>query len=408
MPKLVQFIQSNRQLLAFGFLLTFLSSFGQTFLISLYLPFIQETFNLTDGGFSMIYGSATIASAFTITWLGSYIDKIRLTRFSLFVLLALSVSLIIFSQTYYIPVLFIAFYGLRLFGQGLLSHTAVTSMARFFDDKTRGKAISFANLGHSFGEAFLPIVIVTLLIAIGWRYTVLITLIFTLLAIPYSLYLLRKNSNIGQLRKYIPQPFTKEEQKQARPLQIIRTRAFWILIPSSLVAASIGTGFLLFKLKMGISKGWDPTFIAAGFTLYAVGNAVSNIVAGFLSDKFGGKALFPIYLLPFCLGLLTYIFADGPWVYLVLIAGIGITNGFGGTIKSVVIAELFGTKIIGSVRSLFVMIMVFSTALGPLLFGSLLDAGYSFEFIAGISLIAFALCTVNSLRILAGNNKVIS
>lgn len=408
MSKLVQFIQSNRQLLAFGFLLTFLSSFGQTFLISLYLPFIQETFELSDGGFSLIYGSATIASAFTITWLGSYIDKIRLTRFALLVLIALSVFLIIFSQAYYIPVLFIAFYGLRLFGQGLLSHTAVTSMARFFDDKTRGKAISFANLGHSFGEAFLPIIIVSLLFWLGWRYTVLVTLIFTLLAIPYSLYLLRKNSNIGQLRKYIPQPFTKEEQKQARPLQVIRTRAFWILMPSSLVAASIGTGFLLFKLKMGLSKGWDPTFIAAGFTAYAVGNAVSNIVAGFLSDRFGGKVLFPIYLLPFSLGLLTFIFADGQWVYLVLISGIGITNGFGGTIKSVVLAELFGTKIIGSVRSLFVMIMVFSTALGPLLFGSLLDAGYSFEFIAFISLLAFALCTLNSLRILVGNQKVVS
>lgn len=394
------FIATHRPLLLFGFILTFLSSFGQTFLISLYLPFIQETFNLSDGGFSSIYGGATIASAFTITWLGGYIDRIRLTRFTIFVMLALAAFLALFSQVYYIPLLFVAFYGLRLFGQGLLSHTAVTSMARFFDDQSRGKAISFANLGHSLGEAVLPFLIVSLILYFGWRHTVLITLIILLLCIPYALYLLRKNSNFTQLRKYIPQPFSNEEKKQARPIEIMKTRAFWILIPSSIVAAAFGTGFLLFKLKLGLSKGWDPSYIAIWFTAYAIGNALSNIIAGLLSDRFGGRILFPIYLLPGAIGIACLLVSDSFWVYIALVTGIGITNGFGGTVKSVVITEIFGTKIIGTVRSLFVMIMVFSTALGPLIFGTMLDFGYSFEHIASVTIVAYLVSTLNSLRIM--------
>lgn len=399
MSSLGAYLNRNKYLIGFGFLLTFLSSFGQTFLISLYLPFIQEEFDLSDGGFSTIYSTATLASAFTITWLGSYIDRVRLTRFTIFVMLGLVFFIGLLSQTYFIPVLFIALYGLRLFGQGMLSHTSITSMARFFEDG-RGKAISFAALGHSFGEAILPIIIVSLVAVLGWRYTAMTSMILVLIAVPYAIYLLRKNVNFAQLRKYIPAPFNKEEQRQARPLEIMKTKAFWIILPSSLASASIGTGFLLFKLKLGLTKGWDPTFIAAGFTAYAVGNALSNLLGGFLSDKFSGRVLFPIYLLPFSIGLICLIFSNEMWVYLVLIGGIGTTNGFGGTVKNVALAEVYGTRIIGSVRSLFTTVMVFSTAIGPVVFGLLLDNGYSYEFIAIISLVFFVLCTLNALRIL--------
>ena len=399
MSKLTTYLKQNRYLLGFGFLLAFLSSFGQTFLISLYVPYIQEAFEISDSLFSSIYGGATIASAFTITWAGRFIDKVRLTRFTIIVMLGLVFFLGLLSMSYFLPLLFISLYGLRLFGQGLLSHTAITSMARFFDDE-RGKSISLANLGHPFGEAILPIILVSLMALLGWRYTLITSLIVVLLAIPYAIYLLRKNVNFSQLRKYIPAPFSKEEEKQSKPWEVMKTRAFWVIMPSSLAAASIGTGFLLFKLKLGLANNWTPTFIAAGFTAYAVGNALSNLLAGFLADRFSGKNLFPIYLLPACLGFVALMFFNDPWVYIALVGGIGITNGFGSTVKNVALAELFGTRIIGSVRSLFTTVMVFSTALGPLAFGILLDNGFNFSDLAFFSLILYGVSTINALRIL--------
>lgn len=393
------FIYNNRHLIGFGFLLTFLSSFGQTFLISLYLPFIQETFELSDGGFSSIYALATISSAFTITWVGSFIDKIRLTKFTTVAMLGLIIALLLLSGAFFIPMLFIALYGLRLFGQGMMTHTSITSMARFFDDGKRGKAISFASLGHPMGEAILPVIIISLIGLIGWRLTVLSSAGIVAIALPFALYLLFYNTNFSQLKNYLPQLFSKEDEKQSKPWHILKTHPFWLLMPSSMASAAIGTGFLLFKLKLGLTKGWDPTFIAVGFTAYAVGNALSNLLAGFLADKFSGKVLFPIYLLPSSLGILTMAFFDQSWAYIVLIAGIGITNGFGGTIKNVALAEFYGVKIIGSVRSLFIMLMVFGTALGPLFFGIMLDAGYSFETIGIYSALVFGLCTLNASRV---------
>lgn len=162
---------------------------------------------------------------------------------------------------------------------------------------------------------------------------------------------------------------------------------------------------MLFKLKLGIAKGWEPAFIAGGFTAYAAGNALSNIAAGFLSDRWNGKVLFPFYLLSGGLGILTLTFSNEAWVYIAMIGGIGISNGFGGTVKNVAVAELYGTRIIGSVRSLFTMVMVFSTALGPLLFGFMLDNGSTFEDIAWVSPAIYGVCTINALRILTLNKK---
>lgn len=398
MNLVLKFIYNNRYLLGYGFALTFLSSFGQTFLISLYLPDIQQSFSISDSTFTTIYGSATILSAFTITWLGSFIDKVRITRFMIFVMLGLVLSLFVFSQAYFIPVLFVSIYGLRLFGQGMMTHTSVTSMARFFDFG-RGKAISFATLGHSFGEAILPFFVVSSIGLIGWRWSFFASGVFVLLCIPFLLFLLFRDVKFYQLKKYLPPILSKLDKEQSKPWHIAKTSIFWIITPSVLASAAIGTGFLLFKLKLGYAKGWDATFVALGFSAYALANAISSIVAGFLSDKFSGKFLFPLYLIPSFFGILSIILFDANWAYITLVAGIGFTSGFGGTVKNVVLAEVFGVKIIGSVRSLFTMIMVFSTALGPLFFGLMLDNGYSFEDIGKCSLILFFLCTLNALRI---------
>lgn len=394
-----RFFKRNRFLLGYGILLCFLSSFGQTFLISLYLPSIQQTFVLSDAGFSSIYAGATLLSALLLSWLGRFIDKMNIIKFTIIVIVSLCVTMLLFSQSYYLPMLFLSLFGLRLFGQGLLTHTSITAMARFFD-KGRGKAISIASLGHPLGEIVLPILIVTSMYQFGWRVTAFISVGFVLLTIPLVLYLLRYNTNFTQLRAYAPKLFTNEEASNTKPLKIIKSKAFWLIMPSAFVAGSFGTGFLLFKLKLGLSHGWSPTFIAVGFTAYSVGSAFANLAAGFLSDMYSGKKMYVFYLIPAMIGFLCLTFFNSEWVYIALVAGIGMSNGFGGTVKNVVLTTFYGTKIIGSVRSLFITLTVFSTALGPLLFGFLLDGGFSFANIAAISMIVYFLATLNSLRML--------
>ena len=394
-----QFFKSSGHLIAFGFILTFLSGFGQTFMISLYVPDIQEYFELSDGLFSSFYAAATLGSAFTLSWLGRFIDKIRLTRFVVLVMLGFSCSLLLLSQAYYLFILLIGLYGIRLFGQGLMTHTSITSMARFFN-VNRGKAIGFASLGHPFGEAVFPIVFVLLIAALGWRSSILASAAFVMLMIPLVVRLLMRKKGSSELKKLIPaRNETADELKASRPWTLLKSKAFWVLAPTNFAAACIGTAIIFFQLKLGEVNDWELTWMAASFVAYALGSALSTLLAGWLTDKLSARRLFPLYLLPFILGLVVLYFFEGQWVYTFLVAAIGTTNGFGGTVKNAALAELYGTKIIGSVRSLFITAMVFSTAFGPVIFGLLLDQGITFDQLTVASLAFMVLISLNSLRV---------
>jgi hypothetical protein len=61
-----------------------------------------------------------------------------------------------------------AIFLLRLFGQGLMGHTAMVAMARWFV-ATRGRAVSVAGLGVALGEALLPLTFVALSGVFDWR-----------------------------------------------------------------------------------------------------------------------------------------------------------------------------------------------------------------------------------------------
>lgn len=399
------FFKEYSTIIGFGFLLTFLSSFGQTFLVSLYVPHYQEYFGLSDGLFSSFYAAATLGSAFTLSWLGRFIDKRRLPTFVTAVMLGFALALAILSQAYYIPLLILGLYGIRLFGQGLLTHSSITSMARFFT-YNRGKAISWASLGHPTGEAILPIIVVSVIAAVGWRFSLGIWAVMILILVPLVLRFLMYKAPFKLRRLMLPQTaFSAEDERAGKPLSILRSRAFWIVAPTNFASAAIGTAFIFFQLKLGEVRGWSPTWIAASFTAYAIGSALSTLLAGWLTDRYSAQRLFPIYLGPFMVGLVGLYFFDSPWVFTLLVAGIGTTNGFGGTVKNAVLAELYPIAVLGSVRSLFITTMVFSTALGPVVFGFFLDRGLNFRALAFGSFVAMVLFTLNAMRILRMQRK---
>lgn len=392
------FYRENSHLLAFGFLFTFISSFGQTFLVSLYVPAVQSYFNIGDGTYGSIYAAATLLSAFTLIYLGRFIDKIRLTKFAVRVLIGLIIANLLMSQAYHLAFVFIGLFLLRLFGQALSTHTALTSMGRFFE-ANRGKALSIAVLGHPFGEAILPIIVVSMIGAIGWRLTLISQAGLVALAIPLSLYLLMSKSAFSKLKMFMPSPQSEADKKATKPLAILKHPAFWILAPSNFASGSIGTALIFFQLKIGAERDWSPAAMAASFVAYAIGSAIFTLIAGFLTDRFNARKLYPLYLVPFISGLFLFYFESSFWVYVVLITSIGVTNGFGGVLKNAAIPELFGIRNLGAFRSFFTTAMVFSTALGPVVFGVLLDIGFTFENLALGSIIFMLLVSLNALRI---------
>nr|MBA3448750.1 MFS transporter [Pseudaminobacter sp.] len=164
------FIRDNARWLAGGFLLTFFSSFGQTFFISLSAGSIRQEYGLSHGGFGMLYMLATLASALTLPRLGQVVGRYSARNVTLCIVPMLALAAVSMAISTHIVLLALTIYLLRLFGQGMLTHTSFTATGRWFSAQ-RGRAMSVITLGHNSGEAVFPLIFVAISVTVGWRNT---------------------------------------------------------------------------------------------------------------------------------------------------------------------------------------------------------------------------------------------
>jgi sugar phosphate permease len=226
-------------LLAAGFLLALASSFGQTFFIALFGGEIRAEFGLSHGAFGSIYSLATLASGVLMLWVGAALDRVSLRSYAAAAIAALAVACLLLGAIDSPYLLLLALFGLRLAGQGMMSHASITGMARAFL-RHRGKAIALATLGHPAGEAVLPILAVSAAAALGWRNVWLGAAGVLILAFPLLLRLLKGGGE--------PRPVasgTTAGQAAAGSYTraaMLRDGRFYLIVPALLGPSFIVTG----------------------------------------------------------------------------------------------------------------------------------------------------------------------
>lgn len=372
------FVLQERKVLSFGLSFTFFSSFGQTFLISLFVPFFLADFNLSNAAFGSIYSAATLASASILPYLGKWIDVLPIGRYSLYVAGGLLIAALTMAFSWHIGFLFAGILMLRLAGQGLSGHTAETAMARYFKLQ-RGKALSISSLGYPIGEGILPVGIAGLLAITSWRTTWgIIAAAIALIFIPFILYVLNK-TKIEDSNQQVKKTESDSDDSSGSYFQIINNRRFWLILPAILIPPFWATALFLYQVSIAEQLGWTAAIIASAFIFFAVARIVSSLGIGPVIDKFSAKTVFPFYIIPLGAGLIVAFYHPGIWSAFLYMALMGVTLGFGSTTKSALYAELYGEEMIGTVRSLFASIMVFSTALSPFLMGWMLDNNIAME-----------------------------
>lgn len=374
---------SGVRLIAFGFLLTFLSSFGQTFFIGLFSDDLRDTLQLGDGAFGTVYSTATLVSAFCIFWGGALIDRVSLRTFLSATLILLATGCVLLTRAQSIAWLILAFFLLRFAGQGLLTHTAMTTLARHFT-AARGRALSFALLGHPAGEAVLPLAAVSLAVLAGWRSVWLAAAVLALVLLPLLIWLpsraasLHASTTQQQDADTSTAPAAVFTVRDATRREVMRDRRFHLLVPSMLLPAFIVTGAFIHQTRLIAEKDWTLTWFAASFAAFAGAQVAAMLSAGPLIDRYSARRLAPWFLIPITLACLAVALLDGAWVAVAFMAGGGLTTGFSMTTVTALWAELYGVKHLGAIRALSVSLLIFATALAPALFGWALELGISF------------------------------
>ncbi len=380
---IIDIIRSNFKIIIFGFVFTFFSSVGQSFFIGLFNSSIREEINISHGEFGTIYGIATLCSSLTLIWLGKKIDELKLFNYSFLVVIFLGFSALFFSFVNGIVFLAIGIFFLRLSGQGLMAHTASVAIGRFFD-RSRGKALSYVWIGMSLGEFLLPVIIVYFLTLIYWRNVwqgvgiiVLLTLpIFTYLTIRGINIFSRENSNRHNTSK------NAEVIKSWTRKEVLKDLKFYSILPAMLASSFIITGIVINQTFIVVSKDWEKFAIAKSFMIYSILTVATLFLSGFLVDKFTSRKIFPLLNFPLLLSLVILIFFNHPISAYVFMGFMGMSNGLTNVLMSSFWAEIYGVHYLGSIKALTGSMMVFSTALAAVVFGTLIDLGYSIENIA--------------------------
>jgi len=381
------------KVIIFGFIFTFFSSFGQSFFLGLFNSSIRDTLSITQGQFGSIYASATLLSSFLLIWVGKKIDDINIFKFAFFVTLLLSFSCFFFSKISSITFLFIAIFLMRFSGQGMMSHTATTTISRYFT-KSRGKALSTCWFGLSTAEFFLPVLIVYLLTITSWQNLWISISILVLIFLPITSFILIKKLNFDSREDLENKEFKEKDIKQWKRTEVLKDYRFYVVCLNMLAMPWIATGVFVYQSFIIESKEWGAFVIAQSFMVYSILSVLTLLISGFLIDKFTSRKLLIFMNIPLLLSSLVLIFFDIPLSAFIFLGLIGISNGLANVLGSSTWAEIYGVRHIGSIKALTTALMVFSTAFGTALFGILIDKGFSIEQIALVSSIYISISII--------------
>lgn len=387
----VRFARQHARPLAFGALHAFYSATGQTFCIGLFVASFGAAFGLDPAAIGALYLAGTVASAVTLLFVGQWIDHVRLVHFSAAVIVGLAAACMVAAAAVGPLTLFLAFYLLRLTGQGLMIHVEATATARAFETQ-RGRALGITALGVPLSEMVFPPLLVAGIAAIGWRSTyAVVGMVALVVLLPFTQWLLSGISRSPPPGKSAHGPW---RGLIAGLLLLGRSRFVWAALPALAILPFFGTAVMFHITTIAGAKGWPLGLVAASFPASAIAHVIGLFASGHIIDRLSARKLFVFQSLPIVLALAILSLVAERWALPIAFALMGFGFGLAKPVITAVWAEIFGIAMLGTIRSAVAMYVVFISALAPFVFGALLGAGFGVDAILGGFAVAGLVCTL--------------
>lgn len=390
------FIQNYSPLL-YSFLHSFGSSMGQTFLLASFVPFLRADLGMDAGTFGIIYGTATLLSATALVFLGFMLDRYDLRIMTVITSALLLVGAYMFTHTHTPFMIGVSIFMLRFAGQGMLSKISTVGTGRYFVHD-RGKAVSITGMGWPAGEVLLPSLAVLIMTALSWQNTFMLMSGFMMLFIVVlGLKLIWRYDEF-----YDP---IKSAEKIDRehgdtishytPWAVIKTPYYLMTLPFGLIDAFLITCLFLFQGLVADYKGWSIETMIACLSLYGLVRLLVGLYGGDLVDRFTARRLYPFSKIPMIIGVAVLYFATDPMWMFVYFTLLGASVGMSGTISNAMWPELFGTRYLGTIKSIAMFVGIGASALGPII------VGYALKLNADIgALLIFAMIYITGASVL--------
>jgi len=284
-----------------------------------------------------------------------------------------------------------AFFGVRFFGQGVLTSCSRNVLLLWFV-KRRGLVSGIRSVFVSFGFAIAPLAIAFLITNLGWRGA-----LWTMgLAVGvgfafFALIFVRDNPASCGLQADGGDPTDQNTKPSEAPSKTIdearRSSIFWIYALSLGMHALFGTALVFHVVAVFAESGLSAETAFAYFLPAAVFSTASNLIASSIVDRRRLKPFLIALLIALCAGAVGMINLDLAWGYWVLAAGFGIGGGLWGVVSNLAFIRFFGPLHLGAVSGFNASISVFASAIGPAAFSLAVDHLGSYNAAAQICLV---------------------
>ena len=365
---------------------------GQTMGVGVFTDDLMRVLRLDRVKLSTAYAMGTIASSFLLPFAGQMLDRVGSRVMVTVSALGLGASLVLLSQCDYLAhgvgngsmiwtmtVAFGCFLAIRFFGQGCLTVASRVAIGKWFNHR-RGLATAVSSVFVAFGFNGSPQILDYLVQTFGWRSACL------LLAVPVAIGMtlvgaifFRDNPESCGLemdgvtdeawhRKMAAR--VPDTQKEFTRSEAVRTFAFWVFGLGTAAQSLLITAIAFHIASLGEELGLSRDASYAVFLPMSYFGITSNFIGGWLSDRIHLKWMLLVMMVAqavMTVGLLNF---DEPVGRALLIVGGGVSGGLFGTLVSVAWPRFYGREHLGAISGLHMSIMVFASAIGPVLFAS--------------------------------------
>lgn len=362
--------------------------------MAVFTDWFIDAFQLTRTQLAIAYFFGTVGSALILTHAGKLYDRYgaRIMIVSASALLALVLVFIsgidAMSQGLggalgievgwiSFPLILIGYFGVRFAGQGVL-YSAANNMLLVWFEKRRGLVTGIRGIFVSLGFSIAPLILAGLIAAYGWRGSLL--LLATIVGLGFvalALFLARDGpEECGLFADGASHPPVVKGGGIGGGVSLAEARhdpVFWIYALALAAHALFGTA-ITFHIVSIFAEHGRPASEAFGYFLpVAIVSVSVNLLASAVADYTPLKphliAMLSLFLMG-TLGLLSLSTDAGYWV---LTLGFGAGSGLWVTISTLAFIRFFGRAHLGAITGMNTSIMVFASAIGPVLFSVLRD-----------------------------------
>lgn len=380
---------------------------GQTIGVSIFTENLLEDLDINRNNLSLAYLIGTVGSGLLITRAGKFYDRygarimatiaagmlglmlLWLTRVEKLVDF-LNTSNGISTAVSTFLILAFGFWGIRFFGQGLLTMVSRNMVMKWFN-KRRGFANAFLGIFSAFGFSMAPRIFSQIIEKLDWQGAwLLLAMIVGFGFVVFVLVIYRDNpedcgcvadgKRISSRKSGRPPSLPDRDYslKEAR-----KTLAFWAFTLGITLTALYVSGLIFHIESVFSSSGLNRDMALGIFVPMSLIAVVVQFTCGYLSDFIRLKYLLMVFMLGMLVTSTGLLFLGERQIsYWLVISGNGVVWGLYTVLIAVTWPRFFGLKHLGAISGFSLSWGVIGSALGPYLFSLAFNTAGSYRIMA--------------------------